>query len=871
MPTTPARDAAPRPGLWRLPGQRPAIPSDAADRAAPPDPRTSSGGESRAGATLRTLRAPALVSLLWCLCLLALYHWTMHRENEYVAELARLQTGTFYSSIVAVRAWNAWHGGVWVQAGERYPANPWIAEGRRSLATSDGQTLALVNPAYMTRQIADFSATALASFRIVGLTPVRPGNLADEWEADALRSFAAGGGEAFSLVRAPAAPHGEDGARYRYMAPLTAEATCLSCHHNAAEGDLLGGISVSIAAAPFLEAAADRKRITGIAYSCIALLGIVGIGGATLQINRKREQAEAANRMKSAFLANMSHDMRTPLTGILGMTELLESDAAEAKQRRLLAHLHDATGSLLEVVDGIMRYSLLEAEGHARRAAPFSLRAELEACLRAVRPACESKGVALIRVIDPDLPDALLGEGFRLRQALGNLLGNAVRFTDRGSVTLRADCPERNNTACLARFCVIDTGTGVPPEERGRIFDSFVQGEAGEAAPHAGVGLGLSIARNIARRLGGDVTLHSVVGRGSEFTLTARFRLVPAGLAVQGSPSDPLAPSPPSGSSAFDPAATPNPPDPNGPPNDPPGAGEPDDSGDRLPAQRPCLAGWRIVAAEDTPIASIFLQEALARAGAEVHMAADVAGALALVREVRPDLLLLDLRMPGGSGLSAAAAVRRGEAGAPADLPILLLSASISAEQKAEAERLGVNGCLLKPIRAENLARAVGRLLPPRSRPVAASVADESAVIFDATAALEDMDGDAPLLRRLCLLFLDEAPAERAALAAFAPQVPPASSVPSGSNDRPGGMDDSQTWRGPGPDLLRRAHRLKNSAATLRLSDMQRACAQLEAAARAATETADDAARAGVRPALLLVLDALDRACAALRDFCRIE
>lgn len=803
--------------------------------------RSDSSGGGSEGAAWRTLRVPALVSLLWCLCLLALYHWTMHRENEYVDELVRLQTGTFYSSIVAVRAWNAMHGGVWVEADERCPVNPWIPEDKRSLTAADGRALALVNPAYMTRQIADFATTSLATFRIVGLKPVRPGNLADPWEARALRSFADGAEDMFALVSAP------EGARYRYMAPLPADTACLSCHRNAAVGDLLGGISVSIAAEPFLEAAAQRKRITGIAYSCIGLLGIVGIGGATLQINRKKEQAEAANRMKSAFLANMSHDMRTPLTGMLGMTELLESDAAVPEQRRLLAHLREATGSLLEVVDGIMRYALLEAEGRARSVAPFSLRAELNACLSVLRPACESKRVALLLDMAADTPDTLLGEGFRLRQALGNLLGNAVKFTDRGAVTLRVDCPEHNATACLVRFRVIDTGAGIPPEERGRIFDSFVQGEAGETAPQTGVGLGLSIARAIARRLGGDVTVRSEVGKGSEFTLTARFRRAVDSAPAPAVADAPSFPSGPSASSGF--------------------AASSAASGEGLAEARPDLTGCRIVAAEDTPITSLFLHEALTRAGAETRMAGDAAGALALLREVRPDLLLLDMRMPGGTGLSVAEAVRGGEAGVPADLPILILSAATSPEQEAEADRLRINGRLLKPIRAERLARAVRDLLPRPASDVAApgpgvsdpgvpADAKDAPAVFDAAAALEDMDGDAALLRRLCLIFLEDAPSVRASLEEAGRLIEAAEAA------------DSQARHRACLALRDQAHRLKNGAATLRLASLRRACAELEDAARAA---AKDSARPRLEPRLGPVtrraLHALDQACVAVRDW----
>ena len=225
--------------------------------------------------------------------------------------------------------------------------------------------------------------------------------------------------------------------RYRYMAALPAKESCIQCHQDKKVGDVLGGISVSISAEPLFAAATERKRTTGLAFGIIGIIGMVGIGGATFQINRKKELAEAANRTKSAFLANMTHDMRTPLTGILGMTELLERETQDSRHRYLLANLRKATDSLLTVVDGIMRYSLLEADRQPTCCAPFSLRAELGACIAVLRPACASRDIRLSLVTDDTVPDRLVGDGFRLRQALGNLLGNAVKFTEKGSVTLR--------------------------------------------------------------------------------------------------------------------------------------------------------------------------------------------------------------------------------------------------------------------------------------------------------------------------------------------------------------------------------------------------------------------------------------------------
>ena len=751
----------------------------------------------------RMLRLPLLLTLLWCLLLFALFRWTVQREDEYATEVARIQTGTLFTSIVDTRDWSANNGGVWVRESSGCPANPWLPENERTLRTADGRVLVKVNPAYMTRQIAESFTSSLASFRISSLHPKRPGNQADPWESDALRSFERGKHEVFELVR------DQNGARYRYMAALTAKERCLQCHQKNNVGDVLGGISVSISADPLLTAAEDRKGTTGLAFGLIGLIGVVGIGGATFQINRKKELAEAANRTKSAFLANMTHDMRTPLTGILGMTELLERETPDSRHRYLLANLRKATDSLLTVVDGIMRYSLLEADRQPTRVTPFSLRRELDACLDVLHPACVNRDIQLSLMIDEAVPDRLLGDVFRLRQALGNLLGNAVKFTEKGSVTLRVTSPESAPEGqCALSFQIIDTGRGIPQEEQERIFESFEQGtgvrNTGDLQ-ETGVGLGLAIARAIARRFGGDLTLSSTPGMGSVFTLTAVFRLA--------SDTD-VIPEPPA-------SVLPQQPEP----------------------VAPASGNARIVVVEDTAVTSLFLHEALTQAGYAVHTAGTGEDAQYLIRKLEPDAVLLDMRLPDMSGLDIAGRIRSGELDVAPDTPILVLTATPDPGDEEAFRRLGINGWLLKPIKADKLAAAVADLLhaetPPQAPSPSPSVSETNAV-FHHDAALENL-GSESLLKRLGGIFLGEAPNIRTSLQFFA--------------EHPEALPERA------PELRRQAHSLKNGASMLRLDVLRKASSELEEAAAAPDGQT-------FRPLLLAALDALDQAVDALRRHC---
>ena len=758
----------------------------------------------------RVLRLPLLITLLWGLLLFTLFRWTAQREDEYTTGLARIQTATLFSSIVDTRDWNANNGGVWVREHPGCPANPWLPEEERTLRAEGGATLVKVNPAYMTRQIAESFTSTLASFRISSLSPKRPENRADQWETGALLSFEKDRHELFNLVS------DKEGMRYRYMAALPAKESCIQCHQDKKVGDVLGGISVSISAEPLFAAATERKRTTGLAFG---IIGMVGIGGATFQINRKKELAEAANRTKSAFLANMTHDMRTPLTGILGMTELLERETQDSRHRYLLANLRKATDSLLTVVDGIMRYSLLEADRQPTCCAPFSLRAELGACIAVLRPACASRDIRLSLVTDDTVPDRLVGDGFRLRQALGNLLGNAVKFTEKGSVTLRVTRAESQapEGRCALSFQVIDTGRGIPTDEQERIFESFEQGsgvrDSGDQH-ETGVGLGLAIARNIARRFGGDLTLSSTPGMGSVFTLTALFRLAADS---DGLPETPASPCP----------ASPSP------------LAQPD---------RPAETGTsgRLVVAEDTAVTALFLSEALTQAGYAAHMASSGEDALYLIRKLQPDAVLLDMRLPDMTGLDIAGQIRSGELGVAPETPILVLTATLDPGDEQAFRRMGINRWLLKPVQAGKLASVVADLLlftrkEQEETPMPASEpAEQPADVFDPAAALDALGGVA-LLKRLAGIFLGEEPNIRANLQRFAlsPETLPELC----------------------PELRRQAHSLKNGAGMLHLESLRKASSDLEQAA---------ASPAGQDFAALLrtTIEALERASAALRKHC---
>lgn len=787
--------------------------------------------------TWQTLRIPCALTLLWCLLLLGLYRWNADSEADHIHELALLQARSFFSQIVATRAWNAVHGGVFVPESVYGPPNPHLPEGDRVVTTTDGQRLSRVNPAYMTRQISEIlNDREGVGFRITSLFPLRPENAPDIWEKAALDRFRHGESEVFTLEQATSGTR----AHYRFMAPLATDATCMTCHRDERDiaGGQRGGISVALAAAPLLAVQADRLNTLSITYWCIGIVGVFGIGGATLLISRRQAMAEAANRMKSAFLANMSHDMRTPLTGIIGMADLLESPDCQTERRSAyIAQLKGASANLLEIVNDITDYSCLESGRLRLTPRPFALRHAVDECLGLFRFTCEQKGLPLTADIPPGLPDVLIGDDFRLRQALGNLVSNAVKFTRRGTITVIIREEERQTGEVLLRFTVQDTGVGIPSQEQDAIFESFVQGGAARELRMGGTGLGLAITRDIATMCGGTSGVHSIPGAGSSFWFTARLGISTGQALEQDSrAAHSVAPhvlrqSPTAhgGDAHLRPQCE--------------AAGKAD--GMIASAGAPSANRPRILVADDNPVNRLFLHDALTDAGYDVICASDGLEALERLTDARGfDLALLDVRMPGLDGLDVLRHMRAGDVpGIRPDTPVLMVTASAAGDERAQLLNAPADGVIIKPLRAATLLEQVrGVLLHPTpvsarpndSGPIAtssnqsshdASLTDASVTdgvtaqphavaplraLHDREATLADLAGNEGLLTRLYGAFLDDIPARRSALMATL------------------AVHNPKEW--DLAPLRREAHALCNSAKALHLGQLSASATALEVA-----------------------------------------